>query len=302
MHDHLQYTANESRQNEVRTWRVFVLTITMMTVELITGMLTGSMALLADGWHMGTHSAAFGITIFAYRYAHRNHSNRQFSFGPGKVNPLGGFASAVALAVVALFMVIESVERFIQPVEIQFNEAIIVAIIGLVVNLVSAVLLMGTSVEDHAHSHDHHDHNLRSAYFHVLADALTSLLAIFALFTGKYLGWKFMDPVMGIVGALVILVWARGLLRSSAGVLLDKTAGGSVESEIRDKLEGLEGIQVSDVRLWYLAPDRYALALRFKGPEGLDSDKVRAHLASYSSLAFIVAEKENDQLHKTALS
>ena len=297
MHDHLKHQVSESSQNETRTWRVFILTLTMMVVEIVSGMLTGSMALLADGWHMGTHTAAFGITIFAYRYARRNQSNRQFSFGPGKVNPLGGFASAVALAVVALFMIIESIERFIQPVDIQFNEAIVVAIIGLVVNLVSAVLLMGTSVEDHTHSHHHHDHNLRSAYFHVLADALTSLTAIFALFTGKYLGWEFMDPVMGIVGALVIIVWARGLLRSSAGVLLDKTAGGRIESEIREGLAKLEGIQISDLRLWYLSSDRYALGIKYSGADELSPEQVRSQLASNSSLAYIIAEKEFSQQH-----
>jgi len=163
-HDH----DHDHHENEQRTWYVFMLTAVMMIVEISAGFLTGSMALLADGWHMGTHTAAFGITIFAYRYARNHKHDKSFSFGPGKVTTLGGFASAVALAVVALMMIIESTERVFNPRTIMFNEAIIVAIVGLAVNLISAIVLMGTSIESHTQSHNHDDHNLRSAYFHVL--------------------------------------------------------------------------------------------------------------------------------------
>jgi len=269
---------------------VFILTITMMLVEISAGFITGSMALLADGWHMGTHSAAFGISIFAYRYARRNQDNARFSFGPGKVTTLGGFASAVALAVVALFMIIESIERFFNPVTIQFNEAIIVAVLGLVVNVVSAVLLMGGSVNGHAHHKEQHDHNLRSAYFHVLADALTSLLAIAALLMGKYLGWQLMDPVMGIVGALVILNWSRGLLASSGAVLLDRAAGGPLENQIRKTLNAEDGITIADLRIWCLAPGKHAAAIQLQTGREDSLEEIRTRIESIEELAFLNIE------------
>ena len=182
------------------------------------------MALLADGWHMGTHSAAFLIAIFAYSYAKKHANNKDFSFGTGKVNSLGGFASAIALAIVALMMIIESVQRLIEPQSIHFNEAIVVAIIGLVVNVASVFILH----DDHhhhgePHHHHDHDHNMKAAYFHVLADTLTSLLAIVALLVGKYIGLLWMDPLMGIVGAIVIFRWSYGLVKESSEVLLDKS-------------------------------------------------------------------------------
>ncbi len=190
-----------------------------MILEIAAGTWFGSMALLADGWHMGTHSAAFLITLFAYAYAKKHANNKSFSFGTGKVNYLGGFASAVALAIVALMMAVESVQRLFEPHSIQFNEAIIVAIIGLVVNVASAFILK----DDHHHHHHHHDHNMKAAYFHVLADTLTSVLAIVALFVGKYMGAVWLDPVMGIVGAIVIFHWSFGLIKESSSVLLDKS-------------------------------------------------------------------------------
>ena len=194
-------------QGEKRTKIVFYLTAITMIAEVVAGLTFGSMALLADGWHMGTHAAAFIITIFAYRYAKKHLQDSRFAFGTGKVSVLGGFASAVALAVVALVMVIESIQRFIKPTEIQFNEAIIIAVFGLIINIISAVLLYGH--HNHAHHDDqghddhdhHHDHNLKAAYLHVLSDALTSILAIVALSFGKFFGWNWLDSAMGIVGA-----------------------------------------------------------------------------------------------------
>ena len=277
--------------NETKTWRVFILTFVMMLVEILAGILYGSMALLADGWHMGTHAAAFGISIFAYRYARKNRDDKRFSFGPGKVTTLGGFASAVALAVVALFMIIESVERFFNPIQIHFDEAIIVAIVGLGVNIISAVLLMGISLENHVHSHDHEDHNLRSAYFHVLADALTSILAITALLTGKYLGWQAMDPIMGIIGALVIINWSRGLLGSSAEVLLDRAAGGNTENQIHKLIEEEGSAIITDLKVWYLAPNRFAAVIKIKPIHDKTSDYYRNILKHTPGLVFISIEQ-----------
>ncbi len=217
----------DSRQSESKVRMVFWLTTVIMILEISVGSWSGSMALLADGWHMGTHSAAFAIALFAYWYAKKHASDRAFSFGTGKVNYLGGFASAVALAIVALMMVVESVQRLLAPQAIHFDEAIVVAIIGLTVNIISVFVLHDDHhhhhSESHVHEHSHHhDHNIKAAYFHVLADTLTSVLAIVALLVGKYFGWIFMDPLMGIVGAIVISVWAYGLIKDTSVVLLDK--------------------------------------------------------------------------------
>jgi len=281
---------HDDLKNETKTWRVFVLTFLMMFVEIGAGYLTGSMALLADGWHMGTHAAAFGISIFAYRYARQNIDSRRFSFGPGKVTTLGGFASAVALAVVALFMIIESIERFIDPVSIQFSEAIIVAVIGLFVNIISAILLLGTSIKDHSHSHDIGDHNLRSAYFHVLADALTSILAIGALLMGKYLGWQMMDPLMGIVGAIIILKWSRSLLTTSASILLDRAAGGEIEDQIRNVVKHESGSSNFDLKMWFVGPEEVAATLKFESPEILETRIAKKILESVSGLSYLNVE------------
>ncbi|MBC8375056.1 MAG: CDF family Co(II)/Ni(II) efflux transporter DmeF [FCB group bacterium] len=279
----------DQQENETKTWRVFTLTFIMMFVEIGAGYITGSMALLADGWHMGTHAAAFGIGIFAYRYTRRNIGSKRFSFGPGKVTTLGGFASAVALAVVALFMIIESIERFIEPVSIQFNEAIIVAILGLMVNVVSAVLLMGTSLEDHTHSHDIEDHNLRSAYFHVLADALTSILAIGALLMGKYWGWQMMDPLMGIIGAIIILKWSKGLLSSSAEILLDRAAGNEMEATIRREFEKREK-SVLDLKMWFVGPNETAATIKITATRHAEPDWIEGILKNIPGLSYLNVE------------
>jgi cation diffusion facilitator family transporter len=242
-------------RGESRTIKVLILTFITMGVEIMAGNIFGSMALLADGWHMGTHVTAFGISIFAYQYAKKNSLNPNFSFGTGKVSVLGGFASAVALAVIALVMAGESVSRLYHPQNIHFNEAILVAVLGLAVNLISAFLLQDGhgSHEDH-----HHDHNLRAAYLHVLADALTSVLAIIALFSGKYFGLNWMDPVMGIVGALVISRWSWGLLRETSSILLDQSMEETNIIKIKKILETDSDNRVSDVHIWKVGPDHYA--------------------------------------------
>ena len=248
-------------KGERRTAQVLVITVLTMIVEILAGSLFGSMALLADGWHMGTHSAAFAITIFAYRYSKRNERNRDFTFGTGKVSVLGGFASAIALAVIAAFIGFESVHRFFEAQHIRFNEAIIVAILGLLVNLLCAALLHIGHSHSHAHGdndHHHYDHNLKGAYLHVLADALTSVLAIVALSFGKFLGWHWLDPIMGIVGALIITRWSYGLLVDTSGILLDKNIDTDRAHVIQSKIESEADNRVSDIHVWKVGPKDYA--------------------------------------------
>lgn len=255
-HSHDFSVKNE--KGEQRTQYVLILTAITMVVEIIAGSLYGSMALLADGWHMGTHVAAFVITLFAYRYARKHANNPKYAFGTGKVNVLGGFASAIALAVVALVMLVESLQRISSPQAIHFNEAILVASLGLFINVVSAFLLK----EDHTHAHPHeghnHDHNLRAAYFHVLADAMTSLLAIIALLSGKYLGWYWLDPVMGIVGAVIITRWSYGLVKQSSPILLDASIEKKYQQIIKETIENDADNRVSDIHVWKVGANHYA--------------------------------------------
>lgn len=250
-------------KGERRTTQVLVITAVTMIIEIAAGHVYGSMALLADGWHMGTHVAAFGISVFAYHYARRHASNPRFSFGTGKVSVLGGFASAVGLAVVALMMAMESVARFFDQREIHYDEAIVVAVLGLGVNLACAALLQthhihGGTLEDRHESHQHHDHNLRAAYLHVLADALTSVLAIAALLSGKVLGWQHLDPLMGIVGALVITRWSWHLLKDTSSILLDGSNDEEVRRNIKERIENDADNRVSDVHVWKVGPAHYS--------------------------------------------
>lgn len=248
-------------KGERRTTQVLFMTAITMVVEIIAGVAFGSMALLADGWHMGTHVAAFMITIFAYRYARKHENNPLFSFSTGKVSVLGGFASAIALLVVALVMVVESIERMLNPQDILFNEAIAVATLGLIVNAICAFLLQGHHDQSHDHQHHHRDHNLKAAYFHVLADALTSILAIVALLSGKMFGWNWLDATMGIVGALVIARWSYSLLKETSPILLD----GSIEEDnravVKARVESDSDNRISDLHLWKVGPDDYAVII-----------------------------------------
>jgi cation diffusion facilitator family transporter len=230
-----------------------------------------SMALLADGWHMATHVMAFMIAIFAYRYSRIHQQDQTFAFSPAKVGILGGFASSIALAMVALMMVAQSAERLLFPEMISFDEATIVAVVGLVINLVSALLLSDHHDhshhhghddhhhhDDHEHEHHHHDHNLRAAYLHVMADALTSVLAIVALLAGKYYGWVWLDAVMGFVGAVVILIWAWGLIKETSPILLDQSVGEDFQQSIRLAIEEDGEAKIVDLHVWRLTASHCA--------------------------------------------
>jgi cation diffusion facilitator family transporter len=251
----------ENPQGEKNTWKVISLTLVMMVIEIIAGLLFGSMALLADGFHMATHTFALGITAIAYYYSRKHAHDRRYSFGTGKIGVLGGFTSAIFLALISFAMIFESSIRLVTPISIRFNEAIFVAVIGLAVNLVSAYLLHGSGADHHHSEHEHnecHDHNLRAAYLHVIADALTSLLAIVALITGKYFGWIWMDPIMGIVGAIVILKWAYNLVTQTGKILLDYNVDKSFMTKIKVILESDSDTRISDIHAWKLGSQKYA--------------------------------------------
>ena len=309
-HDHVFLGQNHER-NEKRVWMVIALTTVMMVAEIVAGHWFGSMALTADGWHMSTHAGAMLISALAYLYARREARNPRFTFGTGKFGDLAGFASAIVLAVVALLIAVESAMRLVNPVEIDFNQAILVAVIGLAVNLVSAVLLKDDHHHDHGHghghvqgSHAHHGHgshahhgehgakggrdnNLRAAYLHVLADALTSVLAIAALLAGRYLDWVWLDPMMGIVGALVIARWSWGLMRDTATVLLD-ASDPALEAEIRAHAEAAGDTRITDLHVWRLGPEAHAAIVSVTGPA--DAETIRARLQPVHELAHLTVE------------
>jgi len=280
---------------EKRTQQVLGLTAITMVIEVVAGTLLGSMALLADGWHMGTHVAAFLIAMFAYRYARKHADSSTLSFGVGKVSVLGGFASAVALAVVALLMGVESIQRMFHPQTIHFNQAIAVASLGLLVNLISAVLLKDGHAHHHpherGHEHDHHhDHNLRAAYLHVLADALTSVLAIVALVSGKYFGWYWLDPVMGIVGAVIITRWSIGLLKDTGPILLDASIDHDYADAIRETVERSDDNRVSDLHVWRVGADHYAAIVSVVTHTPKPAEHYKALLQDFRELSHLTIE------------
>ncbi|HNS98162.1 MAG TPA: CDF family Co(II)/Ni(II) efflux transporter DmeF [Polyangiaceae bacterium] len=269
-HDH-SFGQERKRPGERKTIIVIVLTAVTMVVEIVAGLVYGSMALLADGLHMASHAAALTISAAAYVYARRHASDRRYSFGTGKVNALAGFTGSVLLGLFAGFMAFESVGRIISPVDIVFDHALFVAVVGLAVNAISVVFLQG----GHGHSKDepnhdasdhdvHEDHNLRSAYFHVLADALTSVAAIVALLAGKYFGWVWLDPIMGIVGALLVGKWSLGLVRDTSAVLLDRQAPEPMVARVRSAIE--PEARVVDLHIWSIGPGIYACVLAVEGP------------------------------------
>jgi cation diffusion facilitator family transporter len=266
-HDHA-FGQSVRRAGERRTLFVALLTAAMMAAEIAAGIVFGSMALLADGLHMASHTTALGLAVVAYVYARRHADDRRFTFGTGKVNAIAGYSSALVLALFALLMAWQSGERLLHPSPIDFDSAILVAVVGLAVNLASMRMLRGED-DHHAHAHDSWraaeahgaDHNIRGAYLHVLADALTSVLAIVALGAGKMLGWAWLDPVVGILGAAVVSRWAWGLARDSAGVLLDREAPAAVQDHVRRAIEADDDSKVADLHVWSVGPSGYATAL-----------------------------------------
>ncbi len=300
-------------ENARRTVWVMGLTAAMMVAEIVAGLIFGSMALLADGVHMATHAGAFAVSASAYAFASRHATNPRFTFGTGKVGDLAGFASAILLALVALGIAVESVLRILEPRSVAFGQAALVAAVGLAINLICAALLAGGS--QHQHAHDHHPHahphahprahphaampddgeraaahggdnNLRSAYLHVLADALTSVLAIVALLGGYYLGWDWLDPAVGIVGSAVIAGWSWGLVRVTSAVLLDATVP-DIEREVRETVEAT-GAQVTDLHLWRVGPEACAVIVSVAG--AVDGDLIRGRLRGISALAHVTVE------------
>ncbi|WP_204992505.1 MULTISPECIES: CDF family Co(II)/Ni(II) efflux transporter DmeF [unclassified Sphingopyxis] len=267
-HSHV-YLGKRHDENARRTLWVVLLTAAMMVGEIVAGIAFNSMALLADGFHMATHAGALGIAALAYRYAKRHATSGRYSFGTGKVGDLAGFASALVLGIVAIGIAWESAIRLVDPSPVEFGEATVIAVIGLGVNIASALLLgHGHDHEDHhGHAHDHRhekDNNLRSAYLHVVADALTSVLAIAALLGGRYLGWVWLDPAMGVVGAIVIAVWSWSLMRDTGAVLLDATDD-KLASEIRTLVEGPGDATITDLHVWRVGPGAHAAIVSVTG-------------------------------------
>ena len=307
-HHHV-FLGSAHEENARRTLWVVLLTLVMMVAEIAAGYLTGSMALLADGFHMATHAGALSIAAVAYAYAKRNATNARYSFGTGKVGDLGGFASALILGLVSLGIGAESVMRLLQPAEVEFGTATLIAIVGLVVNIVSALLLghghgHGHSHDhdhdhshSHSHSHSHHgnDNNLRSAYVHVIADALTSVLAIVALLAGRYLGWVWLDPAMGIVGAIVIARWAWSLMGVTASVLLDETDT-ALASVIRELVEQPGNAIVTDLHVWRVGPEAHAAIVSVVGDSTLDAQRIRERLGPVHDVRHLTVEFRNKTL------
>jgi cation diffusion facilitator family transporter len=296
-HEHVFLGADHER-NERRSWAVVGLCAAMMTAEIVGGLLWGSMALIADGLHMSTHAAALVIAALAYAYARRHARNARFAFGTGKLGDLAAFASAIVLAMIALLIGYESVGRLFRPVPIAFGEAIPLAALGLAVNLVCAWLLRddhdhGDERGRHHHHHDHADHNLRAAYLHVLADAAVSLLALVGLSAGRVLGWVWMDPVMGIVGALVIANWSWGLVGSAGAVLLDMQAEAGLAAEITRRLEAEGEDRIADLHIWRVGPGHNAavVSLVSDRPEAPASYKSR--LAGLFGLSHVTIEVQH---------
>lgn len=297
-HDHV-FLASAHDDNARRTRWVVALTAVMMVAEIAAGYITGSMALLADGFHMATHAGALSVTAAAYAYAKRHARSPRYSFGTGKVGDLAGFASAMALGMIALGIGVESVLRLFQPITVAFGEATVIAVVGLAVNIASAFLLSGGH-HHHHHGHDHHGHdhhghahggdnNLRSAYIHVLADALTSVLAIAALLAGRYLGVVWLDPVMGIVGGVVIARWSWTLMRDTAAVLLDRTDD-HVADEVRELVEAEGDAQIADLHVWRVGPEAHAAIVSVVAGAGVTAETIRRRLVPVHELSHLTVE------------
>ncbi|MGC3963153.1 MAG: CDF family Co(II)/Ni(II) efflux transporter DmeF [Rhodocyclaceae bacterium] len=299
-HDHVFSDNNEAAERSTRV--VMWITAVMMVVEITAGWWFNSMALLADGWHMSSHAVAIGLSAFAYATARRYAKDPRFAFGTWKVEILGGFASAIFLLGVAVMMLVGSVERMVSPQPIQYQEAIIIAVIGLAVNVICALILGKAHHHDHGHSHghshghDHHHHdlNLKSAYVHVIADAATSILAITALFGGWIYGWSWLDPAMGIVGAALVAIWAKGLIAETGRVLLDREMDHPVVDEIREVVE--TGPDHGDTRIvnlhvWRVGKEAYSCAITVVTHDrALTADVIRKRLSVHEEIVHSTIE------------
>ena len=307
-HEHVFLGARHDH-NARRVWTVVGLTAVMMVAEITGGTVFGSLALVADGWHMSTHAAALTISALAYSYARRHIHDDRFAFGTGKLGDLASFASAIVLGMIALLIGYESVQRLLNPVAIWYDEAIAIAALGLCVNLASAWFLRDDHDHDHHYHHHghvdhggHHDHhhdrdlNLRAAYVHVLADAVTSLLAIAGLTTAKLAGWTFMDPVVGLVGTGVILSWAYGLLRQSGAVLIDAVPDQGLVERIRDRLE-VNGDAICDLHLWRVGPGHYAAVISLVTHDPKHPETYKEKLAALSKLSHVTVEVQRCPEH-----
>lgn len=297
-HDHV-FLGEQHQENERRVWFVVALTGAMMIIEIVGGSLFGSLALVADGWHMSTHAAALSIAGLAYLLARRQEGNARFAFGAGKFGDLASYSSAIVLAMIALLIGFESIQRLLHPVRIAFREAIPIAGLSLAVNLVSAWLLAGSHAHDHHHDHDedadhghaahgHRDLNLRAAYVHVMADAATSVLAIVGLSLAALFGWGFMDPIVGLAGMMVILSWAYGLVREAGAVLLD-AAPDALSTRVRERLE-VEGDRIADQHLWRIGPGHHAAVLTVVTHEPRSPDHYKQRLAGLRGLSHVTIE------------
>ena len=296
-HDHV-FLGEAHDRHERRTWFVVVLTTVMMVAEITAGTVYGSMALTADGWHMSTHAGALAIAALAYRFARRHARDGRFSFGTGKLGELAAFASAVILALIAVLIGYESAIRLYSPVAIRFEEAAFVAVVGLAVNLASAWMLWQGGA--HSHSHDHgddyghhhehdHDTNIRAAFVHVLADALTSVLAIVALLGGRYYGWTWLDAAVGILGAGVILRWSYGLILSSGTTLLDIVPDESLANRIRERLE-IKGDRLADLHLWRLGPGHSGVIASVISDQPQEPEVYKRRLGGIRGLSHVTVE------------
>jgi cation diffusion facilitator family transporter len=277
-HSHVFSLAD--KKAEMRTFWVVALTLAMMFVEVIAGWMYHSMALFADGCHMSTHAMALTISLMAFIFARRHASDKSYTFGTWKLEVLGGFTSGLILGLVGLFMGYISIVRLFQPMDIRYNDAILIAVIGLGVNLISIFMLNPGHQHHHGHDHDDHSHehhhghenlNLKAAYLHVMADAMTSVFAIIALLGGKYMGWNWLDPFMGIAGAILVIRWTYLLLKETGVILLDKDSGYDGSEEIKELLESDSDTRISDLHIWKVGMNKYAciISLVSSNPRGL---------------------------------
>ncbi len=291
----------EKKATERRTLVVVIITFMMMIAEILVGWLSNSMALLADGWHMGTHAFALGISLLAYVLARKYATDQSFTFGTWKIEILGAYTSAIVLGMVGVIMIFSSVERLLKPLDIHYNQALSVAIIGLIVNVVCAYIL---DVKDHAHdhhqhpeqghSHPHHVHNdlnLKSAYLHVVADALTSVLAIVALLGAKYLNYNWLDPFMGMVGATLILSWAASLVRSTSSILLERETDYPLINAITAQIESDNDTKISDLHVWKVGQNQYACILSLVTGRQYTIEEYKKRLRVLPELVHVTVEK-----------